>query len=217
MRKIRRLTLVLWLLLLLPLSSPASGEDAPSGVRADTHTVSSETGDRGAGYLPYSEPAPFGSGGLFGAIVKAIFSLAIVIGLLYATLWGIRKFTGGGTGHFSEGAVGVVGRIYLSPKAVIYFLKLADELLVIGTNAGGISLLTTIKDEYAINQIENAIKSVHAQSPVLPFSRLFDKSMARFQKALEKENSVFDDQLRMLNEQIGRLRGLARKRRGDEE
>ena len=38
------------------------------------------------------------------------------------------------------------------------------------------------------------------------------------QKTLEKEDSIFDDQLRMLNDQIGRLRGLARKkRRGDEE
>jgi hypothetical protein len=53
--------------------------------------------------------------------------------------------------------------------------------------------------------------------PGIGFSRFFDKSLARFQKALEKDSSTFDDQLRVLNDQIGRLRGLTRKRRKDEE
>ncbi len=149
--------------------------------------------------------------------MRTIFSLAIVIGLLYGTLWVIRRFTGGTVGPLSEGSVRVVGRIYLSPKVVIYFLKLADELLVIGTNAGNISLLTTITDEDQTLQIENALKSAHAEGSGIAFSRFFDKSMTRFQKALQKEDSVFDDQLRMLNDQIGRLKGLTRKKQRDEE
>ena len=109
----------------------------------------------------------------------------------------------------------VVGRIYLSPKVVVYFLRLLDRLLVIGASAGSISLLMTIEDEHEIAQIEEALKGAYGSGP--GFSRFFDKSMAKFQKALDREDSIFDDQLRTLNDQIGRLRGLARKRQKDDE
>jgi hypothetical protein len=88
-------------------------------------------------------------------------------------------------------------------------------MMVIGVSGGSISLLTTIEDEHEIAQIEDSLKGAYSSGPT--FSRFFDKSMARFQKALEGEDSIFDEQLRTLNEQIGRLRGLARKRQKDDE
>ncbi|RJP73391.1 MAG: hypothetical protein C4532_04610 [Candidatus Abyssobacteria bacterium SURF_17] len=214
----RNLPVVLLVCLLMVASAAwsAHGENARRSSETATDTSPSTVEDRGAGYLPYSDPAPLGSVGLLGAILRAIFSLAIVLGLLYATLWAIRKVMGGSVGPLSEGPLRVVGRIYLSPKAVVYFVKVVDELLVIGTNAGSITLLTTIEDEQRVVQVENALRSAYGTSSGLVFSRFFDKSMVRFQKALDKDDSVFDDQLRGLNEQIGRLRGLTRKRQRDE-
>lgn len=203
-------TALIFLSLLFLVFSPYSGN-------CEDGAVPSGAEDRGAGYLPYSEPTPLGYGGLFGAVVRTIFSLAIVIGLLYATLWVIKKFTGSAAGPYAPGAVGVVGRIYLSPKVVVYFVRLVDRLLVIGVNAGAISLLTTVEDEGEIAKIEEAIKGGYSYGSGPGFSRFFDKSMARFQKALDKEDSIFDEQLRTLNEQIGRLKGLARKRHRDDE
>ncbi len=218
MKKGYAAVVILSLLLLLPSPCLVNGDDPLPASHVTADNAPPDSLDQGAGYLPYSDPVPLGSGGFFGAIIRAIFSLAIVIGLLYAVLWTIRKFTGGSAGPFSEGAVRLVGRVYLSPKVVIYFLRLADELLIIGTNTGNITLLTTIKDENQIVQIENAVKSVYTSGSGRTFSGFFDKSMSKFQKTLEKEDSIFDDQLRMLNDQIGRLRGLARKkRRGDDE
>ena len=81
---------VLSLILLACMSAPAGAEDARHGPN-NPGGPSATLDDKGAGYLPYSEPTPFGSGGFLGSVVKAIFSLAIVIGLLYATLWLIRK------------------------------------------------------------------------------------------------------------------------------
>jgi flagellar biogenesis protein FliO len=200
--------LVLFFLALLPVFS-ASGQPESQGA---ANAASTTAENKGAGYLPYSEPAPLGSGGFLGAIVRTIFSLAIVIGMLYAALWAIKKVVGSSTGPFSQGPVRVIGRIYLSPKIVVYFLKLVDELLVIGANAGNISLLATIKDEHEMAQIEEALRHTHAQAPNLVFSRFFDKSMTGFQKTLDKEETVFDNQLRKINEQIGRLKGLTRKK-----
>ena len=215
MRKPFAAVLILILLFLLYMPCLVNAEDGSSNSSAAAQTASSGDEERGAGYLPYSEPTPLGYGGFFGAVVRTIFSLAIVLGLLYATLWFIRKVTGSVAGPSTQGAARVVGRIYLSPKVVVYFLRLLDKLLIIGTSAGSISLLATIEDEHEITQIEDALKGVHGSGP--GFSRFFDKSMAKFQKALDREDSIFDDQLRTLNDQIGRLRGLARKRQKDDE
>jgi flagellar biogenesis protein FliO len=194
----------------LPAMCLAAGPD-------NAHPAATESGDRGAGYLPYSDPAPMGGGGLFGAILRTVFSLAVVLGLLYATLWLIRKVSGGAAGPLAEGAVRVVGRVYLSPKVAIYFIRLAGELLVVGVSSGAISLLTTLKDERQILEVEEALRNVHAYASGLPFSRFFDKSLGMFQKTREGNQSVLDDQLRMLNDHIGRLRGLTRRRREDDE
>jgi len=214
MRKAIATALVLCLLVILctPLAAFAQQND-----QTTADSTSQTPQDRGAGYLPYSDPAPSGGGGLFGAIVKMAFSLLIVIGLLYATLWAIRRFTGGAVGPSSTDAVRVVGRIYLSPKTVVYFLRLADELLVIGSTGASVSLLKSIEDEEVISRIESDLAGAQAQVAGPAFSRLFDKSLARFQKRPEGSDSSFDHQLRTLNDQISRLKSMARRRRGDED
>ena len=216
MRKAIAAVAIFCLLALLCAPHPAIAQDGGGKSRA-AEPASQPSEDLGAGYLPYDDPTPLGTGGFFGAIVRTIFSLAFVLGLLYVTLWAIRRFTGGAAGPSAGGMVRVVGRIYLSPKIVVYFLRLADELLVIGTNAGDISLLTSITDEHTINRIENDLRSAQGGVAKPGFSRLFDRSMSRFQKTPEKDDSIFDDQLSMLNEQIGRLKGLARRKQSDEE
>lgn len=204
------------LLLLGPImsrSAPAEGESAQSGSSAPTAGFE----DRGAGYLPYSDPSPFGSSGFLGAVARTAFSLVVVLGLLYAILWFLKKVTSrSGTSGANE-SIRVMGRLYLNPKTVIYFVKLGDELLVVGTNAGNIALLAEIREERRIVQIENALKG--SQSPVsgMPFSRFFDKSLLRFQKTLEKDDLTFDEQIHSLDDRISRLKGLSRKRRSSED
>jgi flagellar biogenesis protein FliO len=216
MRKAIATAAIICMLALLCAPHPGFAQEVGRETQAAEPT-SQPPEDLGAGYLPYDEPEALGTGGFFGAIVRTIFSLAFVLALLYATLWAIRRFTGGAAGPSTGGATRVVGRIYLSPKVVVYFLRLPEKLLVIGTNAGGISLLTAIDDEDAINQIENDLRGANAGVSAPRFSRLFDKSLSKFQKTVDGEDSGFDDQLSALNDQIGRLKGLARRRSGDEE
>jgi len=217
MKKAIATALIFCLLMALCPPGRSVAQDNGRAANVPSDSAAQSQGDRGAGYLPYTEPTPMGAGGLFGAIVRVIFSLGLVLGLLYATLWLIRRFSGGVTGPATAGAVRIVGRIYLGPKIVVFFLRLADELLVIGTNAGSISLLTTITDEDAVRRIENDLRSAHVGGGVSGFAHLFDRSLAKFQKNIEGDHSLFEDQLRTLNDQIGRLKGLARKRYNDEE
>jgi flagellar biogenesis protein FliO len=201
-------------LLLVPLSSMAAAEEEASG--GGPALTPADTQDRGAGYLPYSDPSPFGSGGLLGAVARMVFSLVVVLGLLYAALWGLRKISSQSAAATVGGSVQVAGRLYLNPKVVIYFVRLVDELLVVGTSSGSISLLTTIKDARQLEQIESALKSGQPYVSGKLFSRFFDKSMLQFQKTLDKDEPAVKDQIQALEEQISRLKGLARRRRSGE-
>jgi len=200
--------------LLIMLSFSVTAAEEPSA--DESSPVSTNNEDRGAGYLPYSEPSAFRSGGMAGAVARTIFSLAVVIGLLYVFLWGLKKISAGAAVTEQSESIRVVGRIYLNPKTVIHFVRLIDELIVVGTSSGNIALLTTIQDERRIEQLEAALKSGRSHASGVLFSKFFDKSLLRFQKHSQKDDLAFDDQLKAVDDQIGRLKGLARKRHRDE-
>lgn len=207
----RKALVVLLAVFFLALSLHAFAQQQPVDQSGSPQFV-----DHGAGYLPYSDPSPFGSGGMLGALARTIFALAVVLGLLYVVLWGLRKITANTAVSATGDSIRVVGRMYLNQKNIIYFLRLLDELLVLGASSGNITLLTTIKDPILIERIENSLKGVRPYASGKLFSRFFDKSMHRFQKVLEKEDDTFDDQIQELETQIGRLKGLGRRGRSRE-
>ncbi|RJP14983.1 MAG: hypothetical protein C4520_20645 [Candidatus Abyssobacteria bacterium SURF_5] len=209
------LVLLAVLMILIPAVSTRAGAEEASP--ANVSPPASEPEDNGAGYLPYSEPSPFGTGGMLGSITRTIFSLVIVLGLLYVALWGLKKISANSPVTASGGSIRIVGRVYLNPKSVIHFVRLVDELLVIGTSSGNIALLSTVKDAAQIEQIESALKGSHPMASGKLFSRFFQKSLLGFQQQTQKDDPAFDDRLRALDDQIGRLKGLSRKRRSSEE
>ena len=212
MKKAAALSLIL-LLLLSVFVAIAKADDEPSGQESPSTAA---PGDRGAGYLPYSEPTAFGSGGFLGAILRTVFSLAVVLGLLYVALLGLKRLSPGSGAIVSNDIVHVIGRVYLNPKTVIYFVRLADEVMVLGAGSGSLSLLTIIKDAGQIDQIEKALKGGQYASGKV-FSRLLDKSIKRFQHASDKDELSIDDNIRTLDDRLGQLRDFTRRRRSSEE
>lgn len=190
--------------------------EAQETSQKEAASESSQFVDHGAGYLPYTEPSPFGSGGMLGAIARTAFALAIVLGLLYALLWGLKRFSSSSVVAPSSESIRIVGRLYLNPKTAIYFVRVADELLLLGTSSSNVSLLTNIKDPQRIEQIEGALRGASPYASGKFFSRFFDRSMMKFQKELGDENSAFDDQIRALDGQLDRLKNIVRRRRADE-
>jgi flagellar biosynthetic protein FliO len=153
---------------------------------------------------------------MVGAIARTVFALAVVLGLLYAVLWGLKRFTSNSAVAPSSESVRIIGRLYLNPKTAIYFVRVADELLLLGTSSSNVSLLTSVKDRGQIEQIEVALKSAPLYTSGKFFSRFFDRSLLKFQKELGEEDTAFDDQIRALDGQLDRLKGIVRRRRGHE-
>jgi len=100
-------------------------------------------------------PATVGAGlgsGWF-QFLETLMALGIVLVCICIVIWVIRRFVGH-TPMLLDKRVGrVVGRLYLSPKNVIFLVHVADRILVVGTAQNAIECLSEITDPAAVGRI----------------------------------------------------------------
>jgi len=100
-------------------------------------------------------PGTIGSGPGSGwfQFLETLMALGIVLVCICIVIWVIRKFVGH-TPMLLDKRVGhVVGRLYLSPKNVIFLVHVADRILVVGTAPNAIECLAEITDPGAVGRI----------------------------------------------------------------
>jgi len=94
------------------------------------------------------------SGTLLSSLLRALFSLIAVIGLIYLFMHILLKLSPGKRDSLGKNSVlEIVGRLALSPKKMIYLIRIGKKILVVGVN-GGIYLLTIIEDEETIKSFQ---------------------------------------------------------------
>jgi flagellar protein FliO/FliZ len=84
-----------------------------------------------------ADAAPAASG--WGALLQGLFGLAVVLGLLYAFLWLLRRY--GQTNAGTQGIVKVVGGVMLSPRERLVMVEVKDTWLMLGVASGQVSLV----------------------------------------------------------------------------
>jgi len=106
-------------------------------------------------YLQYQEPQSHPTSSLFYTSLRAMFSLMVVVGLIYLFVHFLRKSSGSQkqASYKNKGIFSVVGRLYLSPKKTIYLVRIGEKILVLGVDER-IHLLSTIKNENTIKSLE---------------------------------------------------------------
>ena len=92
---------------------------------------------------------------ILSSSLRALFSLVAVIGLIYFFMHFLLKIspTQNRISSRKNGMVEIMGKINLSPKKAIYFIKIGKKILIVGVN-GGISLLSVIEDEETMKLLE---------------------------------------------------------------
>lgn len=103
--------------------------------------------------------------GLGVQLIKTLFMLAVVVGLIYLVLnVGLRKMMGlkgaplGGAG----GVVSVIERIPLEQRRTMFVVKAAGEYLLVGTSEGGMATLAKL-DTAEVERIQRERGSAPAQ------------------------------------------------------
>lgn len=138
---------------------------------------------------------------LFGLIVKTIFSLLIITGLIYFIL---RFFLKGQRWLTKQqGLIQIIGTHALTPNKYIQIAEIGNKLLVLGVSEHSINLLTEIVDKETIDFIK------------IQASRQEDKMQLSFIQHLknrlhgqEIEQAGYDEKIKFLNKQRERLKNL---------
>lgn len=75
----------------------------------------------------------------WGSLLQGLLGLLIVLGLLYAFLMLLRRFSGPNQGM--RGVVRVVGGVMLSPRERLVMVEVRDTWLLLGVSSGQVNLI----------------------------------------------------------------------------
>ena len=91
------------------------------------------------------------------SLLKMISALAVVLGVMLAGLWAVRKFMNKTGSRVDSGQmIRVLSTRYLGPKSSILLLDVLGSVIVVGVSGSRMTLLTTITDEDALERLRSA-------------------------------------------------------------
>ncbi len=103
----------------------------------------------------------------FPALLKMFFALAVVIGLLVATMYVLRRYMNhSASGNRDGSLIQIVSSRYLGPKCSILMVEVLGRVIVLGLSNGQMTVLTTIDDDRVLEKI-HAIRENETSRPIL--------------------------------------------------
>ncbi|MHB8770888.1 MAG: flagellar biosynthetic protein FliO [Syntrophales bacterium] len=104
----------------------------------------------------------------FPSFLKLIFALAVVLGLMIAAVYLLKRFMNpSSVGHRDGSLIQVVSSRYIGPKSSILLLEVLGKGIVIGLSNGQMTLLAAIDDREALAEAQT-LRQNAPSSPVLP-------------------------------------------------
>ncbi len=87
-------------------------------------------------------------------LIKTLFSLLAVLGLMLAIAWGFKNYSLNGKISVKNSInIEVLGRQSLQPRHTIYVLKVLNKIFVVGVTEKGIFNLTEISDKENVDKM----------------------------------------------------------------
>ncbi len=103
----------------------------------------------------------------FPAFLKILFALAVVLGLMVAAVYLMRRFMNqSSSGHRDGSLIQVVSTRYLGPKSSILLVDVLGKGIVVGLSNGQMTLLAAIDDGQALEKMKTVGRS-ETSAPVL--------------------------------------------------
>lgn len=97
---------------------------------------------------PAESPQDVQDPGIGGMTLKVLGSVLLLIGLLYAGVYGMRALSGrAGRGRLSSGAITVLHKSHIAPKKAIYVVKVGRKAMVVGVTESQINHLSDLSED----------------------------------------------------------------------
>ncbi len=123
---------------------------------------------------------------LFGLLARLVLSLTLIVGLIYASIYLLKRFSSGAKRKSARREIEVLERTFIAPKRLIYLVKVRSKTLVLGVTDSNISLLTELSE--MPNQKDNSANSCFDPSVKnKTFSGLMQEMKVRFDSLWHKK------------------------------
>ncbi len=97
------------------------------------------------------------AGSMTWMVLKTAGLLIVIVALIVLTLSLLRRvIRPAGRGASGQGALQVIGTLFLEPKKGIYLVKVVDRLLILGVTEGNISILEKVAEKSEMEKMEQA-------------------------------------------------------------
>ncbi|MGD8563309.1 MAG: flagellar biosynthetic protein FliO [Desulfarculaceae bacterium] len=99
----------------------------------------------GLAWAADADTSPLPAGDLSGAMAKVIFGLALVLLVMAALYWLVKRFAPK-TAAAGQGRMRLLGRLGLGPRKFVALVEVGEKVLVLGVGGDNVRLLTTLDD-----------------------------------------------------------------------
>ncbi len=130
-----------------------------------------------AGLLDFENDLSVGKPDLFSASLKMVYTLGLVLGLIFVIFHLFKKFGLKNSVFGGEGKpIKVLSTGFLAPRKSIALVEVAGDVLVIGISNDQISLLGNVQDPERIEQIKGTLhKKGHERKAVAASSKSYNE------------------------------------------
>lgn len=111
-------------------------------------------------------------GGQVGDWLQTVLALGLVVALIFAARWALKKRQAGLGSVGGQQVVEVLNRTAVSARQSVLILRVGKRILVVGAGADGMSTLTEISDAEEISAILGAVEQAKSNSLTGGFVRM---------------------------------------------
>lgn len=144
--------------------------------------------------LPLPEEAPNPSPGIFSTLVRLLFALGLTIGLIFATVWGLKiiwEKKGWNALGDENKPIRVLTSAFLAPRKTIHLVEIGKRILVVGVGNDEVSCLDVITNPEEVELLRNSTQQ--------GFPKVFNRALqkqemvhqeAETQRIVEESNQL---------------------------
>jgi len=121
------------------------------------------------------------SGG--SAVIRMLFGLAIVVAVIYAIYWVLKRASKSKDAIKSDGGMVVLSTTALAPSRALHLVQVGEELVLVGSAEQGVTPIRV----YSADEVRRLGFEVGATAPLQPFVPNAERSRGTFSANLLEE------------------------------
>ncbi len=192
-----------------PTRGPRAQPSTPSGTSGEPLPPPREQWPLGRAPDASSQAAPGVDGDGVGWFLQTTLALAVVIALILALRFGLKRLSGvSGVGGHAD-LVEVLARTPIGHKTQVLFLRVNDRIIVAGQTPNGMNTLASLDDPDEVASILARVESSRPSSITDSFARVLSQVDRGFQPPESlRLNEGGDDQEHVVDRARDQVRGL---------